>query len=147
FSEFHVMPDRNRPLDFEIYQVSSVTGFGETPDQERQFHPFYRARDTDLETSAFYTVHRVPRLFSDRDRLGGRRSSYAGTDAFLSIVDGDMAPCRTELSQLGIRALCTNRHLPIQMIKGVGRTDFTLDINAPVNAIRVIQGPTIPRPS
>lgn len=147
FSEFHLVPDRNRPLDFEIYQVAAVTGYGETPDQERRFLPFYQARDTDLETSAFYTVHRAPRLFSDRERLTGRRSSYAGTDAFISIVDADMAPCSTDLRQLGIRAWCTNRHLPIQMVKGVGRTDFTMDISAPVDAIRVIQGPTIPRPS
>jgi type VI secretion system protein ImpG len=147
FSEFHVVPDRNRPLDFEIYQLTSVTGYGETPDQERRFLPFYQARDTDLETSAFYTLLRVPRLFSDRERLSGRRFSYGGTDAFLSIVDGDMAPFRTELRQIGIKALCTNRHLPIQMVKGVGRTDFTMDISAPVNSIRVIQGPTMPRPS
>jgi type VI secretion system protein ImpG len=147
FSEFHIVPDRNRPLDFEIYRVTSVTGYGETPDDERRFVPFYQARDTDLESSAFYTVHRAPRLFSDRERATGRRASYAGTDAFISIVDGDMAPCPTEVRQLGIRALCTNRHLPIQMAKGIGQTDFTMDIAAPVNAIRVIQGPTLPRPS
>ena len=146
-SEFHVVPDRNRPLDFEVYQLAGVTGFGETPDDEQRFLPFYQARDTDAETSAFYTVQRVPRMFSDRERLTGRRSSYAGTDVFLSIVDGDMAPCRTSIRQLGVRALCTNRHLPIQMAKGLGRTDFTLDISAPVNAIRLIQGPTLPRPS
>ncbi|HSU54892.1 MAG TPA: type VI secretion system baseplate subunit TssF [Candidatus Dormibacteraeota bacterium] len=147
FSEFHIVADRNRPLDFEIYQVSSVTGYGETPDQERQFQPFYQARDTDLDSSAFYTLHRVPRLFSDRERLTNRRSSYAGTDVFISIVDGDMAPCRTDLRQLGIRALCTNRHLPIQMAKGVGRTDFTTDLSGPISCIRVIHGPTLPRPS
>jgi len=146
-TDFHVVPDRNRPLDFEIYQILSVTGYGETPDQERQFLPFYRARDTDLETSAFFTLHRVPRLFSDRERHTGRRASYAGTDVYLSIVDGDMAPFRTDLRQLGIRALCTNRHLPIQMAKGVGRTDFTMDVSAPVNAIRILEGPTLPRPS
>lgn len=146
-AEFHVVPDRNRPLDFEIYQISSVTGYGETPDQERQFLPFYRARDMDLESSAFYTLHRVPRLFSDRERLTGRRSSYAGTDAYLSIVDGDMAPFRPDLRQLGIRAWCTNRHLPIQMAKNIGRTDFTMDLSAPVTAIRILEGPTLPRPS
>ncbi len=147
FSEFHLMPDRNRPLDFEIYQVNSVTGFGETPDDERRFLPFYQARDTDLETSAFYTVHRVPRLFSDRERLTGRRSSYAGTDVFVSIVDGDMAPYRPDLRQLEIRALCTNRHLPIQMVKGLGTTDFTTDLSAPFSSIRILQGPVLPRAS
>ena len=100
FSEFHVVPDRNRPLDFEIYQIVSVTGHGETSDQERAFVPFYRARDTDLESNAFYTLHRAPRLFSDRERLSGRRSSYAGTDAFVSIVDADMAPCAAPVRQL-----------------------------------------------
>jgi type VI secretion system protein ImpG len=134
-------------LDFEIYQLSSVTGYGETPDQERRFLPFYQARDTDLETGAFYTVQRAPRLFSDRERLTGRRSSYAGTDVFVSIVDADMAPCPTDLRQLGVRAWCTNRHLPIQMVKGIGRSDFSMDLSAPVKAIRVILGPTVPHPS
>ncbi len=147
FSEHHLMPDRNRPLDFEVYRVESVTGFGETPDQERAFLPFYQARDTDLESSAFYTVQRVPRLFSERERLSGRRSSYAGTDVFLSIVDADMAPHSPDLKQLGIKAWCTNRHLPIQMVKGVGPSDFNLDISAPVRATRIIAGPTLPRPS
>jgi len=75
FSEFHVVPDHVRPLAFEVYQLTSVTGYGENPEDTRQFLPFYKARDTDLETSAFYTVHRVPRLFSDRERQTGRRSS------------------------------------------------------------------------
>jgi type VI secretion system protein ImpG len=147
FSEFHVVPDRNRPLDFEVYQILAVTGFGESQEQERPFFPFYQARDTDPEQRAFFTIQRVPRLFSDRERLTGRRSSYAGTDIFISIVDGDMAPHRPDLGQLGVRALCTNRHLPIQMTRGIGRTDFSLDINAPVNAVRILHGPTMPRPS
>ncbi len=147
FSEFHIVPDRNRPLDFEIYQVASVTGFGDTPDQERRFLPFYQARDTDLETSAFFTLHRVPRLFSDRERLTGRRSSYAGTDVFISIVDSDMAPCLITVQQLGIRAWCTNRHLPIQMLRGAGPSDFMMDISAPVTAVRLVHGPTNPQPS
>ncbi|HTG44429.1 MAG TPA: type VI secretion system baseplate subunit TssF [Verrucomicrobiae bacterium] len=147
FSEFHVVPDRNRPLDFEIYQISSVNGYGETPDQERAFHSFYHARDTDLESSAYYSLQRVPRLFSDRERLTRRRSSYAGTDVYLSIVDADMAPYHPELTELGVRAWCTNRHLPIQMAKGIGQTDFTTELSAPISSIRILQGPTLPRPS
>jgi type VI secretion system protein ImpG len=32
-------------------------------------------------------------------------------------------------------------------VKGVGLTDFTMEINAPVRGVRVIAGPTVPRPS
>jgi type VI secretion system protein ImpG len=46
-----------------------------------------------------------------------------------------------------VRAWCTNRHLPIQMSRGIGRTDFTLDVAAPYKSIRIISGPTLPRPS
>lgn len=147
FSEFHVVPDRNRPLDFEVYQISAVTGYGETRDQERVFHSFYHARDTDLESSAYYSIQRLPRLFSDRERMTRRRSSYAGTDVYISIVDADMAPHDPKLNELGIRAWCTNRHLPIQMAKGIGPTDFTTEVSAPITSIRMLLGPTIPRPS
>ena len=147
FSEFHLVPDRNRPLDFEVFRVEAVTGYGETPDQEREFRPFYQNRDTDLETSAYYSTNRVARLASVREKATGRRSTYAGSDVFLSLVDAAMAPYRSDLRQLGIRALCTNRHLPIQMAVSVGRTDFTMDISAPVTAIRVLSGPTVPQPS
>jgi type VI secretion system protein ImpG len=33
------------------------------------------------------------------------------------------------------------------MSKGLGRTDFTMEVSAPVKAIRAIRGPTLPRPS
>lgn len=147
--EFHIVPDRNRALDFEVYKLTTVTGYGETPDQEQTFHPFYQAKDTELNTNAFYAVNRVSRLLSDRERpLGKYRSDYGGTDTYLSIVDGDMAPCRTTLRQIGIRALCTNRHLPISMTKGIGARDFELDkVSAPVASIRILSGPTKPLPS
>lgn len=148
-SEFHIVPDRNRALDFEVYKLTSVTGFGETADQEQPFHPFYQAKDTELETKAFYTVNRVSRLLSDHERpLGRHRSDYGGTDTYLSIVDGDMTSCRTEVRQIGLRALCTNRHLPITMAKGLGTRDFELEnVSAPVSTIRILKGPTKPRPS
>ncbi len=166
-SEFHVVPDRHRALDFEIYRISSLMGHGDTPDQDREFLPFYKARDMDLDARAFYTTNRVQRLFSDRERLTGRRTSYAGTDLFISIVDGDMAPYSPNLRQLGVKALCTNRHLPIQMFKNTMReetaeerdkpkrpadeelrtNDFTMELSAPVSSIRILQGPTVPRPS
>jgi type VI secretion system protein ImpG len=147
FSEFHVVPDRNRPLDFEIFEIEGVTGYGVTPGQEQEFRPFYQAKDADVSAGAFYTTQRLPRVPSARDKQFGVKTSYLGTELFLSVVDANSAPYRSDLRQLGIRALCTNRHLPIQMARGVGRTDFSMDVNAPVASIRCLAGPTIPRPS
>jgi type VI secretion system protein ImpG len=62
-------------------------------------------------------------------------------------VDAKAAPYRSDLRQLAVETLCTNRDLPMQM--GVGRsdTDFTLESNAPVVSVRCLAGPTPPRPS
>ena len=147
FSEFHVVPDRNRPLDFEVFEIESVTGYGAVAGQEQEFRAFYLARDTDLGAGAFYTTNRVRRMLTAKEKQFGRKSAYSGTEIFLSLVDANSAPYSSELRQLGIRALCTNRHLPIQMAVGIGRSDFTMDLSAPVVAIRCLSGPNVPTPS
>lgn len=148
FSEFQVMPDKNRPLDFEVYELQNVTGYGARPDDQQEFRPFYLAKDADVATGgAFYTTARVPRLLTEKEKQFGRRSNYAGTEVYLSLVDATAAPYRPDLRQLGIKALCTNRHLPIQMTTGVGRSDFTPEASLPVTAVRCLSGPTLPRPS
>ena len=64
--EFHVVADRTRPLDFEIYQVTEVVGHGAGDDSEQRFLPFYSASSTDAEhsQSAYFTTRREPRLVS-----------------------------------------------------------------------------------
>jgi type VI secretion system protein ImpG len=146
FSEYHVVADRTRPLDFEIYSVESVNGFGANPEDEQPFKPFYLVRDSTAETGAFFNVHRVPRVPTERERRVGRISAYGGSEVYLSLVDSKSAPYRTNLQQLGLHALCTNRHLPIAMAVGVGPTDFSLQLHGPIQSIRCISGPTPPRP-
>lgn len=147
FYEFHVVPDRNRTTDFEVFEIESVTGYSANTTEEREFRPFYLAKDTDSGVGAYYTTNRAPRLLTANERQFGKKSSYAGTELFLTLVDANSAPYRADLRELGVKALCTNRHLPIQMAVGVGRTDFSMSVNAPVNAIRCITGPTLPKPS
>ena len=145
-SEFHVVVDRTRPVDFEIYQIEAVTGHGEVAEEEQQIYPFYLARDLDLESSAFYAVNRLPRVLSEKEKKFGQATPYAGSEVYLSLVDGADAPYSDSLDQLSVKALCTNRHLPIQMAVGVGRTDFTLDVHAPVARVTCVTAPTPPRP-
>jgi type VI secretion system protein ImpG len=68
-----------------------------------------------------------------------------GAEAFVAIVDVDEAPYATDLRQLAVETLCTNRDLPLQMPIGLKDADFSLESGAPVAAARVLAGPTAPR--
>ena len=148
-SEYHVMPDRTRPLDFEVYELTEVAGYGSNQNQEKAFLPFYGSTSgyRHRDENAYYTIERRKRLLSAKQRRQGLRSSYVGSETFISLVDAREAPYSAELKQLGIQALCTNRDLPLHMPVGQGSTDFNLTTEAPVRSIRCIAGPTRPRPS
>jgi type VI secretion system protein ImpG len=144
--EYHVVPDRTRPLDFEIYQVTNVVGHGIGTDSEQPFLPFYAAysADQDSQQSAYFTTRREPRLVAAASRRRGVRTSYIGTEVFLSLVDARQAPFGGDLRQLSIETLCTNRDLVLQMPVGIAAGDLVLDMAAPVKSVRVAAGPSSP---
>lgn len=144
--EYHVVPDRTRPLDFEVYAVTSVVGHGIGSDSEQTFLPFYSAYSTDEahQQSAYFTTRREPRLMSLTAKRRGPRSSYIGTEVFLSLVDPTQAPYSGDLRQLSIETLCTNRDLALQMPRGHRPSDLSLDVAAPVKTTRVVSGPSRP---
>jgi type VI secretion system protein ImpG len=144
--ECHVIPDRTRPMDFEIYEISAVKGHGSGDEVEQEFLPFYSAYTTTEkhEHSGYFTTRREPRLPSSTQKRRGARSSYIGSEVFLSLVDAAQAPYRGDLRQLSIQAICTNRDLVLQMPIGVAKTDLTLDVAAPVASIKVVSGPSRP---
>ncbi len=146
--EFPIVVDRTRPLDFEVYRVQEVTGYGSRPDQRQRFGPFYQASDLEPDGGgAYFAVHRVERALTERERnprIGLRNGSgYAGSDVYLSLVDARSAPYRSDLRQLGVECLCTNRDLPLLM-----PNRFTLEVSAPaVKDVVWLTQPTAPRNS
>jgi len=148
-SEYHIVPDRTRPMDFEVHSVSEVLGYGAKSEPEIEFLPFYQIRDQfqRLNRKAYYTLHRQQRRLSKKQKRYGPRSTYNGSEVFISLVDSHEAPYSTELKQLGVKTLCTNRDLPLHVPIGIGPTDFTLQSGAPAVSIRCLEGPTKPRPS
>jgi type VI secretion system protein ImpG len=144
--EFHVVPDRTRPMDFEVYEITEVTGHGVGSDSEQRFLPLYSATTAQADGShaAYYTARREQRLPSSTQKRRGARSTYIGTEVFLALVDPKDAPYPGDLRQLTVQTLCTNRDLVLQMPVGGGGGDFTLDIAAPVRMVRVVSGPSRP---
>jgi type VI secretion system protein ImpG len=145
--EFHVVADRTRPSDYEIYDLLEVTGLG-AGQGDRQFRAFYSSdRDSGRQPDGYYTLRREPRLQSGSQRHGQRSTGYVGSEAFLALVDPQEAPYPEALRQLSLRARCTNRDLPLLMVLGSGHSDFALEVAAPVESIRCIRGPSPPQAS
>lgn len=141
----HVVPDRTRPMDFEVFSVTAVTGYGVGSETEQPFHPFYAAFHTEQgRDPAYYMVHREPRLMSQSQKQTGLRTAYVGTEVYVSLVDPSEAPYHSDLRQLAVSALCTNRDLPLSMPLRTAKTDFTLGAAAPLHAIRCVKGPSRP---
>lgn len=144
--DFHVVPDRTRPADYEIHTLTEVLGFGVGVNAEYRFLPFYNAFHTESRShNAYYSVQREPRLMSAIQQRDGPRTSYLGTEIYISVVDQREAQFPQELRQIGVRALCTNRDLPLLMPTGGAKGDLTLAQTVPVKTITVIKGPSRPQ--
>ncbi|MBD8891294.1 type VI secretion system baseplate subunit TssF [Roseibium litorale] len=148
--DHHLTADRMAPLDYEIYQLEEVTGIGSEGTDDVPFRPFYSAQDFTPfgEThSAYYNVRRRLRQRSEKQRLKGGRTSYLGTEFYLSLSDRNQAPYSGNVKQLAVKALCTNRDLPLLTPIGGPDTDFVLPEGGPVSEVRAIVPPTRPRHS
>ncbi len=147
--EHHVVVDRTRPLDFEVFAIEAIAGYPAGDAAPQRFAPFYRARDPGEggRKQGYFQMRRAQRLLCERERAHGPRSRYAGTEVFVALVDPQEAPYSGDLRQLGVDVLCTNRDLPLSMPVGIGATDFTggADLQA-VESVRVVAGPSAPRP-
>lgn len=146
--DHHVTVDRMAPLDYEIYQLEEVVGITGEDADDIPFRPFYSAQDfTPFGDThpAYYSVRRRLRQRSEKQRLKGGRTSYLGTELYLSLSDRNQAPYPGNIKQLAVRALCTNRDLPLLTATGSGDTDFVLPDGGPVSEARAIVPPTRPR--
>ena len=63
-TEYHLVPDRNRPMDFEIHSIESVEGIGAGGESIARILPFYSVSHGAARQSAktYYTLQRRPRL-------------------------------------------------------------------------------------
>ena len=147
--EHHVVPNRTAPLDYEIYALGSVTGISGEGEADTPFLPFYSATDLTSAGSvhpAYYTIRRRMRQRTERERLRGTRTSYLGSEMFLSLVDRSQAPYPAALNQLAVKGLVSNRDLPL-LLSTAGHNTFHLPEGGPVLSVSTPVSPTRPQPS
>ena len=143
--ELPLVVDKSKRLAHEVLEVLSVHGYAAGATERQVFLPLYAPHGlagTDISPAGFYQLHRTPSRRASK--IGAQSSSYQGTDVSLSllitppIIDGD------GLAQLAVEVLCCNRDLPLSIPQCTGKTDFVLDISAPVLSVRCVAGPSKP---
>jgi type VI secretion system protein ImpG len=146
--EYHVVPDRTRPMDYEVHSIASVVGFGTGTVGQQDFLPLYTSQhETPDEAPGYYTTRREPRLLSPKQKQQGPRSSYIGEEVFVSLVDPRHAPYREDVRQLSVSAWVTNRDLPSLLPQGIApgaHSGWKLDTPGPVQRVDVLRGPSRP---
>lgn len=144
--EYHLVVDRTRALDYEVHSVTRMSGYG-SGSEALEFRPFYASFGADgRDHGAYYALRRESRLLSEQACLHGSRTGYVGSEIFISLVDQHEAPFSAALRHLVVETLCTNRDLPL-LLPLDGASDFSLAVSAPVGRVKVLRGPTRPRPS
>ena len=107
--EFHIVPERTAPRDYEVYAVRRLEFFGEKNETLFSATNFY---DEDLagknDKRNFFSVHRRRSLFNQKAL---QRSSYTGTEVFVNLA-GQNADAG-EAAQFCADLICTNRDLPL----------------------------------
>lgn len=145
----HVVADRTAPTEFEIFSISEVVGITGDDQDDIDFRAFYSADDLSPSGdshAAYYTVQRKMRQRSERERLKGARTSYLGSESFVTLVDRNSAPYPADVTQIAVKAMVTNRDLPLLLPSG--ETDlFYLPDGGPVASVRTPVNPTRPRPT
>jgi type VI secretion system protein ImpG len=148
-AEHHVVPDRTAPMDFEVHSIDEVVGISGKGDEDTRFRAFYSADDF---TSAgdthpsYFTQFRRMRQRNEKERLRGVRTSYLGSEVYITLVDPVQAPYSGDIGQLSVQAMCTNRDLPLLLATGAVDV-FHLPDGGPVTQITTPVSPTRPRPS
>jgi type VI secretion system protein ImpG len=143
--ELHVVPDRTRPLDYEVHSITHVAEHCARTGNEQVFTPLNAARPGEARVSAHYTVERRARALSMSRKRYGSRTPYVGSEVFLTLTDPQSSAVRSDRRQLAVHALCTNRDLPLLLDLGRGGNDFKWEGDLPIKSARCITGPSSPR--
>ncbi|KVC44722.1 type VI secretion system baseplate subunit TssF [Burkholderia diffusa] len=145
-TEFHLVPARLAPLDYEVFSVETVYGQVAATSAELEFRPLYQTLNNDEGNHGrYFSARRERRLVSNSARRYGTRTPYVGTEVFLSLVDQNDAPYGEDMRFLSVDALLTNRDLAT-LVPRDGVRDLDTARSAPVESIGLIRPPSPPLP-
>jgi len=142
---FHVVPERSKPMDFEIFSVNKVLGQQAEKSEEVIFNPLYQTRYCDYSNfGRYFSIQREARIKEETKRKYDTRTPYLGTEVFISLVDQQEAPYADHIRYLSVEAMVTNRDLP-RLITRSGSFDLSMADAVPILGATFICQPSAPR--
>ena len=106
--EHHVSADRSAPQDVEVLSVDAVEAFDARNQVLFRAQPGFEGEGSDR-----FVLHRRARLFDPAHS----RSSYHGTEIFVSLAGKGYDARHDEIRQIGAELRCSNRDLPLLLRK------------------------------
>ncbi len=143
--EYQVQPDRAHPQDFEVHTVRSVSAMTQDLDSIEVDSVFADVVRHAKRLPGF-VLRRAGRVRSEAEQRRGSRTSYTGSDVFLTWVDAPEYDESNTPCTLSIRAMVTNRDLPLLISRRTSDSDLATDGIDGVSSIKFVHGPTPPRP-
>ena len=143
--EFHVVADRTRPLEFEVYRLLDVTAHLRDDIDPRPVAPLYAlgALLYDWHDAIFYVPRLAMRKLSSKRRKLLKRGDYIGTETWLSLTAPGNPARMADVKELAIRALVTNRDLACELtFRG---TEHFAPPEGPVRTVSILRSPSKPR--
>jgi len=131
-----IIIDKSNPQYFEVYKIQQVKGVTGYTQKAPVFQPFYSLNHSSLDRDKhyFYTLKRKVEMRESN----AISHHYKGNDLYISIHDDSSPfPHDSTIKELRIKALCTNRGLPLYL--GNTTINFTSPESLPVKAIGGIQ--------
>ncbi len=145
--EYQVIPDRGRYLEYEPHRIVGVSARRAGEAEKMPVFPIYSSpEDQSVRSRAlFFAIRRMQRKRTTKEVRFGSQSDYIGTDMWLTLVGHDILDEEGDpVSQVSVRALCSNRHIPEHLPIGATGADFILKDNDQLRVYAMTQ-PTKPR--
>jgi type VI secretion system protein ImpG len=133
-SEYRVIPDVTRQATNEVFSIDSVSRSSAYDEKPIPYQPFYslkHAVDREGQRTFWYAHRRQSQVKDD-----------IGTEVYLSLVDLDFHPARSEAETITVATTCTNRDLPARLPFGAAEGDFQLEGPGLFTSIRCLKKPT-----
>ena len=143
--EHQIMPDRTRPLDYEVYRLLDVVAHDDRG-KARPVAPLYAFGSLLYDRQALFYASRLRlrRMSTKEQRLRGR-NDYLGSETWVSLTAPGDPDRLGQVRELAVRALVTNRELP-DLLR-LGSRGGTLSVtDAPVSEAAFVRAPSRPRP-